>query len=325
MSGIATAIVVGGVGGAAIGGVGSYLAADKQADAIKDASAISAAAATGAREDITSLYGTARGDYLAGTNQSLELLQGPNAGAQQFQPYADAGLNALQQQIASTQGDPYAGFEESEAQRFYRERQEQSLLRNSAAIGGLGGGNVRTALQEQAVGIAGQQRGQYGQEQQQIFQNLGSLSNLGFQAGTNIANLSQQDRINLANLYERQGQGLSGLSTGQGTTLANIATGQGTQQANLAQSQGAAEAAGLLGVSNAASTALQSVAGGAGYYYGQQGAQPNNPYGTYNPAIHGTGGGAVGNQAIQLPASTAANNPYSYYGGAGSGQPTILT
>lgn len=34
------------------------------------------------------------------------------------------------------------------------------MLRNQAAIGGLGGGNVRTALQEQAFGIASQQLGE---------------------------------------------------------------------------------------------------------------------------------------------------------------------
>lgn len=45
-------------------------------------------------------------------------------------------------------------FVETPGQRFLRERQERALLRNEAAIGGLGGGNVRTALQEQAFGIA---------------------------------------------------------------------------------------------------------------------------------------------------------------------------
>lgn len=53
-----------------------------------------------------------------------------------------------------------AGFNESPGQVFLRERQERALVRNEAALGGLGGGNVRTALQEQAFGIASQQLGE---------------------------------------------------------------------------------------------------------------------------------------------------------------------
>lgn len=53
-----------------------------------------------------------------------------------------------------------AGFEESPGQVFLRQRQERALTRNAAALGGLGGGNVRTALQEQAFGIASQQLGE---------------------------------------------------------------------------------------------------------------------------------------------------------------------
>ncbi len=45
-------------------------------------------------------------------------------------------------------------FTESPGQTFLRGRQERALLRNQAALGGLGGGNIRTALQEQAFGRA---------------------------------------------------------------------------------------------------------------------------------------------------------------------------
>ena len=43
-------------------------------------------------------------------------------------------------------------FTESPGQVFLRERQERALLRNASALGGLGGGNVRTALQKEAFG-----------------------------------------------------------------------------------------------------------------------------------------------------------------------------
>lgn len=297
MSGIAAAIVTGGVLTAATGVYGAHEAAEAQTEAIESAAATSAAAGAEARGDINGLYDIARQDYLAGTGQSIDILSQPQAGIQEMRPYADAGLNALQQQAALIT-DP-GSFEESAAQKFYRERQEQSLLRNQAAIGGLGGGNVRTALQEQAAGIAGQYR-------QQEIQNLGQLTGMGFQAGTNIANLSQQDRINLANIYERQGQGLSGLSTGRGTALANIAVGQGTQQANLTQSAGEARAAGILGMTGAVQSGLQQVAGGAGYAL-------NQPPSLGTEVLTGT----------RAPVLTDAYNPYTTATPYGY-QPTIV-
>jgi hypothetical protein len=76
-------------------------------------------------------------------------------------PYTQAGSQAVAEQQAlmglsgqSAQAEAMSRFRESPGQKFLRERQEKSLLRNQAAIGGLGGGNVRTALQEQAFGLA---------------------------------------------------------------------------------------------------------------------------------------------------------------------------
>jgi len=64
-----------------------------------------------------------------------------------------------------------AGFQESPGQKFLRERSERALLRNQAAVGGLGGGNVLTALQEQAIGIAS---GQLGERKDRLAQLSGS-------------------------------------------------------------------------------------------------------------------------------------------------------
>lgn len=55
------------------------------------------------------------------------------------------GLSGKEAQEAA-----YSEIMESPGQKFLRQQQEKSLLRNAAAIGGLGGGNVRTGLQEQA-------------------------------------------------------------------------------------------------------------------------------------------------------------------------------
>ncbi len=76
-------------------------------------------------------------------------------------PYSTSGVAATKEQSAllglkgpEAQAEAMGRFKESPGQKFLRERAEKSLLRSSAAIGGLGGGNVRTALQEQAVNIA---------------------------------------------------------------------------------------------------------------------------------------------------------------------------
>jgi len=60
-------------------------------------------------------------------------------------------LSALEQQQQA-----FAAFGESPGQRFIRDRAQKNLLRNASAIGGLGGGNIRSALVEQGVGFAAQ-------------------------------------------------------------------------------------------------------------------------------------------------------------------------
>jgi hypothetical protein len=107
-------------------------------------------------------------------------LRGENIGA--LAPFAEAGRGALAEQQAilglggqEAQEAAMGRFSESPGQRFLRERQEKATLRNAAALGGLGGGNVRSALQEQAFG-----RAQTGL--QQHLANLGALSGRGQQA-----------------------------------------------------------------------------------------------------------------------------------------------
>lgn len=104
----------------------------------------------------------------------------------QLQPFQEAGVGALGQQQAllglsgqEAQQAAFAGLTESPGQKFLRDRQEKALLRNTAAIGGLGGGNVRTALQEQSVGFAQQ-------DIQNQFGRLGQLAGQGQNAATNI-------------------------------------------------------------------------------------------------------------------------------------------
>lgn len=92
------------------------------------------------------------------------------------------------------EAEAIAGFNESPGQAFLRERQERSLLRNEAAIGGLGGGNVRTALQEQAFGIASTQLGERKDRLAQVSAMgtgaAGQIGALGARSATNIGNIA---------------------------------------------------------------------------------------------------------------------------------------
>ena len=124
---------------------------------------------------------------------------------QQAAPFREAGVGALGQQQAllglsgqEAQQAAFAGLEESPGQRFIRDRQERALLRSASATGGLGGGNVLTALQQQATGFAQQ-------DIQNQFGRLGQLSGQGQVATTNIAQLGGQTAGNIANLLGQQG------------------------------------------------------------------------------------------------------------------------
>jgi len=299
MTGVATAIV-------ATGAIGAKV----QHDAAKDAASQAAAAAASGqaalgeatalgREDITAGYDEATQAYLDSIGGATELARaGLGTTEQYLSPYAQAGTSALQQQMdlmSSPLQVDYSTFAESPGQQFLRERQEQALLRNQAAIGGLGGGNVRTALQEQAYGIAAQQESDWYQrqmaERQQQLSNLYSVSGMGMTAGQNIASGSLQEQLNLAGLLERSGASLADLYAGKGTALGNVAIGAGTQQASLAQAAGEASVAGTLGQASSVQSGLQNLAFGLGTLY--------NPSSTASTA----------STAAAVPAATSVTTP----------------
>lgn len=101
---------------------------------------------------------------------------------QRLDPFYQAGTRATAEQEAllglrgEEAGTAAMGrFKESPGQRFIRERAQKSLLRGASAIGGLGGGNVRSALVEQGAGFAAQ-------DYDRQFQRLGGLSGRGLAA-----------------------------------------------------------------------------------------------------------------------------------------------
>ena len=146
-----------------------------------------------------------------------------------FQPFREAGVGALGQQQAllglsgqEAQEQAFAGLKESPAQQFLRSRAERGLIRNQAAIGGLGGGNIRTALQEQGTAFA----------QQDIsnqFNRLATLTGGGQAATTNVAKLgaaatAQQNASNMQ-AANAQASGILGAQQAQGQFLGQLGRG----------------------------------------------------------------------------------------------------
>jgi hypothetical protein len=126
-------------------------------------------------------------------------LRGENIG--RLDPYTQAGAAASQQRAgmlglgtAAEQRAAEAKFKESPGQKFLRERQEKTLLRNAAAMGSTASGNVMTALQEQAFNIAATDRENY-------LRQLGQVSGEGMGASGQIIGMGQGPQVGETSMY----------------------------------------------------------------------------------------------------------------------------
>tara|TARA_R110000782_G_scaffold203610_1_gene292160 strand:- start:333 stop:1169 length:837 start_codon:yes stop_codon:yes gene_type:complete len=154
-----------------------------------------------------------------------------------LRPAIEAGTQALSRQKAllgfgspEEQSSAMSDFNESPAQQFIRQRQEKALLANASATGGLGGGNIQTALQEQAANIAGSQYGDY-------YNRLAGLSGTGQQAASTQGQLG-------ANMVSNVQQGYNASGQAQASGIL------GAQQANAGLAQTAIGLAGLFSDKN---------------------------------------------------------------------------
>ena len=146
----------------------------------------------------TQVEGTQAG--IAEQRRQFDVTQG------NLQPFQEAGVGALGQQQAllglsgqDAQNEAFAAFNESPGQRFIRDRAQRNLTRNASAIGGLGGGNVRSALVEQGTGFAQQDfNNQFGR--------LGQIAGQGQAATTNLGQFGAQSAGNIANLQQAGSQ-----------------------------------------------------------------------------------------------------------------------
>jgi hypothetical protein len=203
MSGIATAIAVG--AGATI------YAGNRAASAAKDAAKVQS-------------QGVDAG--IAEQRRQFDVTQG------NLQPFQEAGVGALGQQQAllglsgqDAQNEAFAAFNESPGQKFMRDRAQKNLLRNSSAIGGLGGGNIRSALVEQGAGFAQQ-------DYNNQFARLGQIAGQGQAATTNLGQFGAQTAGNIANLNvagsEARASGILGASQARSNTVNQLAGLAGT-------------------------------------------------------------------------------------------------
>ncbi|PHR99266.1 MAG: hypothetical protein COA78_25315 [Blastopirellula sp.] len=200
-----------------------------------------------------------------GANQARNDL---GQGIQGFDPFAQAGQGAIGLQAAlsgaqgaDAQGQAFQDFQSSPGQQSLQQRGEQALTRNSAALGGLGGGNVRRALTEFGIGTAAQDfgnqfnrlgqvagmglsatgsQGQMRGQQANIANSLGvNAGNMVFNTGQNLSQGRNQFGRDLSNTLTTGAQNLSGLQNNQGLALANQLGISGDQLAQILASAGA--------------------------------------------------------------------------------------
>ena len=141
-------------------------------------------------------------------------------------PWLEAGTGALsRQQDFLGLGEPgaqqaaYDNYAESPGQKFLRERGERALVRNASAIGGLGGGNVRSALNQQGIGFAAQDFGNH-------YNRLAGMSGTGQQTASGLGSMGMNMASNVGNLYGQQGNaaasGILGSAQSRSSGLGNM-------------------------------------------------------------------------------------------------------
>ncbi len=122
-----------------------------------------------------------------------------------LQPFQQAGQAAVGQQGAlvgldgpEAQQAAFDALNQSPGQQFLRARAQKNLLRNASAIGGLGGGNVRSALVQQGVGFAQQ-------DLQNQFGRLGQIAGQGQSAAVSIGQFGQNAANQISGNFINQG------------------------------------------------------------------------------------------------------------------------
>lgn len=215
------------------------------------------------------LLGQARGEIASGRERALAGATGLfERGVQPLEQIGAGAAEAQQQQAAlsgalgpEAQAQAIAAFQASPQQQFLREEGERALVRNAAALGGLGGGQVRRELARFGTGLAAQDFGQQ-------FARLGEVANRGLGARTAAAQLGAGQAGLQTGIEQAATEGTAGLLAGQGRDAASILGGAGSRLADLRFQTGrdvaqaiSGTTQGLANLSNEQGQALQSIFG----------------------------------------------------------------
>lgn len=172
-------------------------------------------AAADAARSAGRLQADAAGRAEAGINRRFDLSR------QDLAPARDAGNLARAQQLdllglngTSAQSGAFQSIVESPAQQFLRNRAQKNLLQNSAAIGGIGGGDVRSSLVEQGAGFALQ-------DLNNQFSRLSGITGKGNTATNQTTNLGANAASNAGNAIIQGGQALASGELGAAQAKAN--------------------------------------------------------------------------------------------------------
>jgi hypothetical protein len=254
------------------------------------------------RGDLAGALGAAQGSIGQGVgllanaqNQGLGRIdQSTGQAINYLNPYASTGQEAQQREAAlsgalggAAQQQAFQDFQESPGQKFLRERQEQALLRNASATGGLRGGSTLSALQEQASGIAAQQ-------QQQQLENMRNIAQRGQQAATQQGQFSQTGGISGANLIGQiagQQAGLlgqqAGLQANTGSQMANLAAQGGQFAGNTLNNLGSQVSGLRSGLGQLESGAIGNTGGNVANLQNQLGGNAANVFGNTSSNLAG--------------------------------------
>lgn len=155
--------------------------------------------------------GDAAGDAAAAQVKGTEMSVAENKrqydlSRSDLEPWREAGASALGQQQAllgmggqEAQTQAFNAFSNSPGQQYLRDQQEKALIRNASAMGNLGGGNTKTALQKQAFNIAST-------DYSNQYNRLAGLSGSGQSATNTTAQLGANAAANNGAAYQAGGQ-----------------------------------------------------------------------------------------------------------------------
>lgn len=225
---------------------------------------------------------TTRGLFEGGTERQLVPLSRAFGAAQEtFQPIAQAGQGAFQMQAAlsgalgpEAQQLAFQNFQEDPGTQFLRSEGERSLTNQAAALGQVGGGNIRRELLRFGQGLANQQL-------QSRFGNLQGVSGPGLQATSNIAGLQQGLGAAESGLIGQEIANLAGLESSLGANIANLQASKAgirlsgaTGQAGQLGAAGQAKSQGILGQAAGLRRGAGQAAGAFGGFTGAGGQVP---------------------------------------------------